>query len=124
MGELLDGLETLLCLGFKFYYINIINDERMYLFHISSFIFKLIISCFRSDEDRHGSLSKNLVHLITTIFQAIIQYKENPNKFMDDIYNIASTILTILQDFRFIIRYFEQKQKQQRQQLDKGEHMA
>ncbi|KAM9962569.1 hypothetical protein ACTFIR_005478 [Dictyostelium discoideum] len=125
MGEKLDAFETTLCLILKLYSFSNINSEQKFLFHISSFIFKLIIACFRSDEDRHGSLSKNLTHLVTTVFQAIIQYNQNTALFLEDLYNFFSFIITALQDLFFIFHYQEQKEQLQKQkQKQRQEHMA
>ncbi|KAM9986413.1 hypothetical protein ACTFIY_010851 [Dictyostelium cf. discoideum] len=117
MGEKLDAMETTLCLILKLYYFSSIHSEHKYLFHFSSFIFKSIISCFRIDEDRHGSLSKNLAHLVTTVFQAITQFNENPDLFFNDLYNVILFFLTVIQDLAFIYDYQEQQQHQQQQRI-------
>ncbi|EAL73348.1 hypothetical protein DDB_G0267790 [Dictyostelium discoideum AX4] len=118
MGKILDVIEAT-CLIFILYYFSGINSEQKCWFHFSSFVFKLIISCFRSNEDRHGSLSKNLAHFVTTVCKAFIQYNENSELYTKDLYNLLSFVLTTAQDIFFI---FDKEKKQQLQRQKQEEH--
>ncbi|KAM9979827.1 hypothetical protein ACTFIZ_006075 [Dictyostelium cf. discoideum] len=75
-----------------------VNNEWKSIIHIIAIIIKFIISHLKPDGEKHGTISRNITHIITTIFQTILQYLDNPNNFFNDINNISVITISLLQD--------------------------